>query len=57
MLFNSIDYFFFFIACYIIYWILPSRFRKYILIIFSLIFYAYWSGSFLIHFVAFIILT
>ncbi|PKA11259.1 hypothetical protein CH372_15270 [Leptospira meyeri] len=57
MLFNSIDYFFFFIACYIIYWILPTRFRKYVLIIFSLIFYGYWSGSFLIHFVAFIILT
>lgn len=57
MLFNSIDYFFFFIACYILYWISPSRFRKYILIIFSLIFYGYWSGSFLIHFVLFIILT
>ncbi|TGL84837.1 MBOAT family protein [Leptospira congkakensis] len=57
MLFNSIDYLFFFIACYIIYWILPSRFRKYILIIFSLIFYGYWSGSFLIHFVFFIFLT
>ncbi|PJZ84585.1 MBOAT family O-acyltransferase [Leptospira harrisiae] len=57
MLFNSIDYFFFFIACYIIYWILPSRFRKYLLIVFSLIFYGYWSGSFLIHFVIFILLT
>lgn len=57
MLFNSIDYFFFFIACYIIYWISPSRFRNYVLIIFSLIFYGYWSGSFLIHFLLFIILT
>ncbi|WP_108960660.1 MBOAT family O-acyltransferase [Leptospira ellinghausenii] len=57
MLFNSIDYFFFFIACYITYWISPSRFRKYILIVFSLLFYGYWSGSFLIHFVLFIIIT
>lgn len=57
MLFNSIDYLFFFIACYSIYWILPSQFRKYILIIFSLLFYAYWSGSFLLHFVFFIVLT
>ncbi|PJZ38944.1 hypothetical protein CH354_07130 [Leptospira levettii] len=57
MLFNTIDYFYFFIVCYIVYWISPARFRKYILIIFSLIFYGYWSGSFLIHFVLFIIIT
>ncbi|TGM35774.1 MBOAT family protein [Leptospira biflexa] len=57
MLFNSIDYFYFFVTCYILYWISPARFRKYILIIFSLIFYGYWSGSFLIHFVLFIVIT
>lgn len=57
MLFNSLDYLIFFISCYIIYWLSPRNFRKYILILFSLVFYAYWSKAFLFHFFAFIVLT
>lgn len=51
MLFNSIDYFYFFAVCYIVYWSSPNQFRKYVLILFSLLFYGYWSPSFLIHFI------
>lgn len=57
MLFNSIDYFLFFVGCYSIYWMAPGKFRKYVLIFFSLVFYGYWSLSFLTHFLLFILIT
>ncbi len=43
MLFNSILYFIFFIIVYIVYWLSPYKFKKYILIIASIIFYATWG--------------
>ncbi len=57
MLFNSIDYFVFFLFCYAIYWLAPGKIRKYILICFSLLFYGYWSISFLFHFLSIIVVT
>ncbi|MCE9597414.1 MAG: MBOAT family protein [Spirochaetia bacterium] len=50
MLYNSIEYFVFFSVLLIIYWSAVPRFRNIILIISSLVFYAYWSFPFLLHY-------
>lgn len=50
MLYNSIEYFVFFSILLIIYWAAAPRSRNVILIVASLLFYAYWSFPFLIHY-------
>jgi alginate O-acetyltransferase complex protein AlgI len=51
MLFNSIEYFVFFLFIFIVYWAISHSFRKAWLLIASWLFYASWSPSFLIHFI------
>ncbi|MCG9874551.1 MAG: MBOAT family protein [Leptospiraceae bacterium] len=50
MWFNSLDYLFFFLIVFSFYWIVPSLFKKYILLFASFFFYAYWDLSFFFHF-------
>lgn len=50
MWFNSLDYLFFFLVVYSIYWISPKNRQKYILLLASFFFYAYWSIPFFFHF-------
>ncbi|WCL50924.1 MBOAT family O-acyltransferase [Leptospira sp. GIMC2001] len=52
MWFNSIDYLLFFVVVYSIYWFAPQASKKYILLIASFFFYAYWSLGFFVHFLA-----
>lgn len=56
MLFNSIPYLLLFAFTYLIYWNIPQKGRKPLLVISSLIFYAYFSFPFLFHFL-FVILV
>ena len=46
MLFNSLEFAIFFITIFILYWILPHKFRKYLLIAASILFYMSWSVPF-----------
>lgn len=48
MLFNSLDFLFFFLLIFIVYWSLPSRHKWIILLISSYFFYAYWNPIYLI---------
>ena len=57
MLFNSIEYFVFLSVLLIVYWTSPHRYRNVILTIASLLFYAYWSLGFLLHYVAILALN
>ncbi len=57
MLFNSIEYFVFLFVLLIVYWGSPHRYRKVILTVASLLFYAYWSLGFLLHYVAILALN
>ncbi len=50
MLYNSIEYFLFLSILLVVYWAAPQRFRNPILIVASLLFYAYWSVAFLLHY-------
>lgn len=50
MQFNSIPFLLFFLVFYLIYWILPKKFRELSLFVGSSIFYAYSSIPFLFHF-------
>ncbi|WCL49002.1 MBOAT family O-acyltransferase [Leptospira sp. GIMC2001] len=49
MLFNSIPFLFFFAFVYLIYWSVPSTFRKKFLLIAGIVFYSLFSLSFAIH--------
>ena len=51
MLFNSVVFFLFFASFYILYWGLPHKFRKFVLISGGAIFYGYASVPYLIHFI------
>ena len=57
MLFNSVEYFVFLFVLLIVYWSSPHRFRNVILTVASLLFYAYWSFGFLLHYVAILALN
>ncbi|MCZ8157280.1 MAG: MBOAT family protein [Leptospira sp.] len=57
MLFNSIPYLILFFFTYIIYWNISQKGRKPLLILSSLIFYAYFSFPFLFHFLAVIFIN
>lgn len=57
MLFNSIEYFVFLAVLLVVYWGSPHRYRKSILTAASLLFYAYWSIGFLLHYVAILALN
>ena len=48
MLYNSIEYFLFLSVLLVVYWKAPQRARNPILIVASLVFYAYWSIAFLL---------
>ncbi|MCB1308372.1 MAG: MBOAT family protein [Leptospiraceae bacterium] len=50
MFFNSIPFLIFFFITYVVYWHVNGSARRYVLIIASLVFYAYWSVPFLLHF-------
>ncbi|MDF3818632.1 MBOAT family protein [Leptospira sp. 96542] len=57
MLFNSSIFLLFFLIVYIVYWLSPHIYRKYILILASLVFYGYWSFVFLLHFVGIVVIN
>ena len=57
MLFNSVEFFVFLTAAYIIYWSAPHAARRLVLFLFSLIFYASWSPLFLVHFLLIILIN
>ena len=57
MLFNSIEYFVFFLFIFCIYWAMAHKFRKYWLLVASWLFYASWSPSFLIHFILILLIN
>jgi D-alanyl-lipoteichoic acid acyltransferase DltB (MBOAT superfamily) len=51
VLYNSIEYFLFLSVLLVVYWKAPQKARNPILIVASLVFYAYWSIAFLLHYV------
>ncbi|TGL57990.1 MBOAT family protein [Leptospira ognonensis] len=57
MLFNSIPYLILFFFTYILYWNISQKGRKPLLILSSLVFYAYFSFPFLFHFLAVILVN
>ena len=65
MLFNSFLFLLFFAAVYVIYWVLPSRYRPGVLIVGSIIFYAtwglnregWWGIRWTVHFIGLVILN
>ncbi|BDA78070.1 acyltransferase [Leptospira kobayashii] len=57
MLFNSIPYLILFALTYIIYWNIPQKGRKTLLLTSSVIFYGYFSFTFLFHFLAVILVN
>jgi D-alanyl-lipoteichoic acid acyltransferase DltB (MBOAT superfamily) len=57
MWFNSIEFLIFFLVTYSIYWVTPFRFQKYVLLVASFYFYAYWSIGFFLHFLSVTILS
>ena len=65
MLFNSFLFLLFFAAVYVIYWLLPSRYRPGVLIIGSVIFYAtwglnregWWGIRWTVHFIGLVVLN
>lgn len=57
MLFNSIPYLILFAFTYLIYWNIPQKGRKPLLVISSLLFYAYFSFPFLFHFLFVILIN
>ncbi|MCZ8344035.1 MAG: MBOAT family protein, partial [Leptospira sp.] len=57
MLFNSIPYLILFVVTYLLYWNIPQKGRKPLLIVSSLIFYAFFSFPFLFHFLAVILVN
>lgn len=50
MIFTSLEFLALFLVTYTVYWLSPGKFRIYILLVSSMIFYASWSFPFLIHF-------
>lgn len=50
MLFVTIQFFVFFAIVYLLFWILPRRFRFYVLLLASILYFASWSVVFVIHF-------
>lgn len=50
MLFNSILYFAFLLVTLVLYWALPHRARKLVLLLSSIVFYLSWDWKFLLHF-------
>jgi D-alanyl-lipoteichoic acid acyltransferase DltB (MBOAT superfamily) len=48
MLFNSLDFLFFFVFIFILYWTIPDKFKWIILLLSSYFFYAYWNPIYLI---------
>lgn len=57
MLFNSFEFLLLFALTFAVYWSVPHRFRKVVLIVSSILFYASWSLAFTLHFVAAITLN
>jgi len=50
LLFNSFDFFIFFLILLPVYWYTPAKYRRNLLILASFIFYAHWSIPFFFHF-------
>ena len=48
MLFNSLIFLIFFPVVFILYWVLPHRFRKYFLLAASYYFYMCWKPEFIV---------
>ncbi len=57
MLFNSIPFLILFIVTYILYWSSPDRWKKYILIVSSILFYSYNSLPITVHFLTVIVVN
>lgn len=57
MLFNSFEFLLLFGCTFALYWSLPHRFRKTVLLVASVLFYASWSLAFAVHFYAIIVIN
>ncbi|MDF3818314.1 MBOAT family protein [Leptospira sp. 96542] len=57
MLFNSIPYLLLFSFTYLIYWNIPQKGRKPLLLVSSILFYAFFSFPFLFHFLAVVVIN
>ncbi len=57
MLFNSVAFIVFFLIVHQVFWRIPNDFRKYWLLVASIVFYGFWSIAFLFHFLGVVLIS